>query len=159
MKTILSLANPAEIETECLVAVVLDRSEPNRGARDKPDIFVASADVVTQDATDVIASGETTGKMLESTLLHHPAKLKAKRLLLLGGGKAKTFSAFELRRLAGAAVRSLKVARPAQLRIRRSRPWSRRGRGAQSHRRGSIRRQLRIRTPTRATAKIRRSTP
>jgi leucyl aminopeptidase len=47
--------------------------------------------------------------MFESTVLHHPAKLKAKRLLLLGGGKAKSFSAFELRRLAGAAVRTLKA--------------------------------------------------
>jgi leucyl aminopeptidase len=34
--------------------------------------------------------------------------LKAKRLLLVGGGKTKTFSAAELRKLAGAAVRTLK---------------------------------------------------
>ena len=40
----------------------------------------------------MIASGEVTGKMFESTLLHRPARLKAKRLLLLGGGKAKEFS-------------------------------------------------------------------
>ena len=112
MKTILSVANPAAVETECLVAVVLDRSEPNRGAKDKPDIFVASADKTVQDAaSEIIASGEVTGKMLETTLLHHPAKLKAKRLLLLGGGKAKAFSAFELRRLAGSAVRTLKSKR------------------------------------------------
>jgi leucyl aminopeptidase len=109
MKTILSLANPSEVETECLVAVVLDRGEPNRGAKDKPDVFVATADKAAQDAAaEVIASGEATGKMLETTLLHHPAKLKAKRLLLLGGGKAKSFSAFELRRLAGVAARTLK---------------------------------------------------
>jgi len=48
------------------------------------------------------------GKMYETTLLHQPAKLKAKRLLLIGGGKAKTFSAADLRKLAGAAARSLK---------------------------------------------------
>jgi leucyl aminopeptidase len=47
--------------------------------------------------------------MLESTLLHKPANLKAKRLLLIGGGKAKKFSALELRKLAGAAVRGLKA--------------------------------------------------
>ena len=109
MKTILSLANPAEFETECLVAVVLDRSEPNRGAKDKPDVFVATADKAVQHAAaEVIASGEATGKMLETTLLHHPVSLKAKRLLLIGGGKAKGFSAFELRRVAGVAVRTLK---------------------------------------------------
>src|SRR5205823_6351992 len=37
-----------------------------------------------------------------------PAGLTAKRLLLMGGGKAKSFSASELRKLAGAAVRCLK---------------------------------------------------
>jgi leucyl aminopeptidase len=50
-----------------------------------------------------------TGKTLEVTMLHHPGKLKAKRLLLLGGGKAKSFSAADLRKLAGAAVRTLKA--------------------------------------------------
>ncbi len=104
MKTNLSFANPADVETECLVAVVLDRGE-----KDKTEAFVASSDKAVQDAaTEVIASGETTGKNFESTLLHKPAKLKAKRLLLLGGGKAKKFSASDLRKLAGAAVRGLK---------------------------------------------------
>src|SRR5208282_3444404 len=53
-------------------------------------------------------SGEVTAKSFETTLLHRPAGLKAKRLLLVGGGKAKTFSAAELRKLAGTAVRTLK---------------------------------------------------
>ena len=109
MKTILSLATPAEVETECLVAVVLDRAEANRDKNAKPQISVETSDAAIKDAAaEVIASGETTGKTFEITVLHHPAKLRAKRLLLLGGGKAKNFSAFELRRLAGAAVRMLK---------------------------------------------------
>jgi hypothetical protein len=36
MKTILSLSNPSEVETECLVAIVLDRAEKNSGDKDKP---------------------------------------------------------------------------------------------------------------------------
>ncbi len=40
--------------------------------------------------------------------LHKPAGLKAKRLLLISGGAAKKFSAYELRRIAGTAVRTLK---------------------------------------------------
>jgi leucyl aminopeptidase len=56
----------------------------------------------------VIASGELSGKSCETTLLHHPAGLKAKRLLILGGGKAAKFTQFDLRRLAGTAVRALK---------------------------------------------------
>jgi leucyl aminopeptidase len=105
MKTNLSFANPAEVETECLVVVALDRGE-----KDKPEVAVETTDNAVRDAAaEVIASGEVTGKIFEATLVHRPAKLKAKRLLLLGGGKAKSFSAFELRRLAGAAVRTLKT--------------------------------------------------
>ena len=104
MKTLLSNASPAELETECLVAVVLDRGE-----KDKTEAFVASSDKSVQEAAaEVLSSGEVTGKPLETALLHNPLKLKAKRLLLLGGGKAKKFAASDLRKLAGVAVRSLK---------------------------------------------------
>src|SRR6476646_9599822 len=115
MKTNLSPSNPAEVETECLVAIVLDRAEKNHGEKDRlekdnPQVSIETADAAVKDAAaDVIAGGEVTGKAFETTLLHRPAKLKAKRLLLLGGGKARTFSAFDLRRLAGAAVRTLKA--------------------------------------------------
>jgi leucyl aminopeptidase len=104
MKIILSLSTPVEVTTECLAVVVLDH-----GDKDKPRAGVATSDKAVQEAAaEVIASGEVTGKMLETTLVHRPGPLKAKRLLLVGGGKAKSFSAFELRRLAGAAARALK---------------------------------------------------
>jgi leucyl aminopeptidase len=104
MKTDLFFSNPTEVESECLVAVVLDRGE-----KDKTEAYVASSEKALQDAAaEVISSGEVSTKSFETTLLHHPAKLKAKRLLLLGGGKAKKFSVSELRKLAGAATRTLK---------------------------------------------------
>src|SRR5947199_6073279 len=104
MKTDLFFSNPIDVEGECLVAVVLDRGE-----KDKTEAYVASSEKALQDAAaEVISSGEVSSKSFETTLLHHPAKLKAKRLLLLGGGKAKKFSLSELRRLAGAATRTLK---------------------------------------------------
>jgi len=104
MNTNISLSAPSQVETDCLVAVVLDRGE-----KDKPNAFVETSDAAVRDAArDVIASGEVTGKNFETTILHRPAGLKAKRLLLLGGGKAKNFSSSELRKLAGAAVRTLK---------------------------------------------------
>jgi leucyl aminopeptidase len=109
MKTILSLAIPAEVDTECLAVVVLDRSEKDRGAKDKPEVTAATNDgAVSAAAAEVIASGEVSGKLFEATLLHRPSKLKAKRLLLLGGGKTKDFTSSELRKLAGVAVRFLK---------------------------------------------------
>ncbi len=104
MNTNLSSSIPSQVETECLVAVVLDQGE-----KDKPAATIESSDAAVREAaTDVIASVEVTGKIFETTLLHRPAGLKARRLLLVGGGKAKSFSAAELRKLLGAAVRTLK---------------------------------------------------
>ena len=103
MKTLLSFKKPADLETECLVAVVLDHGE-----KEKPAAKVAGDAAIAAAAADAIRSGEMTGKAFESVLLHRPQGLKAKRLLLLGGGPAKDFSAYELRLLAGAAARALK---------------------------------------------------
>jgi leucyl aminopeptidase len=104
MKTILSLSPPAQIETECLVAVVLDRGE-----KEKTDVFVSASDkAVLQAASGIVSSGDITAKNFETTWLHAPSGLKAKRLLLVGGGKSKSFSITDLRKLAGAAVRALK---------------------------------------------------
>jgi leucyl aminopeptidase len=109
MNTNLSSSAPSQLETDCLVVVVLDPSEKDRAEKDQPAPSVECADpAVREAAKDVMASGEVTGKTFETTLLHRPSGLKAKRLLLLGGGKAKTFSAAELRQLAGTAVRTLK---------------------------------------------------
>jgi leucyl aminopeptidase len=119
MNTNLSSSAPSQLETDCLVVVVLDRSKNDRNKNDrsekvpsekeKPAPSVECTDAAVREAAkDVMASGEVTAKTFETTLLHRPAGLKAKRLLLLGGGKAKTFSPAELRQLAGAAVRTLK---------------------------------------------------
>jgi leucyl aminopeptidase len=117
MKTTLSFATPAELETESLVAVVLDHAEKdasikNQSASDKkekPQLKLAAGDGAVQSAAaDLLASGELTCKPFESNLLHKPAGLKAKRLLLISGGAAKKFTSYELRRIAGAAVRTLK---------------------------------------------------
>jgi leucyl aminopeptidase len=115
MKITLSLSPAAQVETECLVAVVLDRADnsertkPGRPKNDKPEAFLSASDkAVQQAAAELISSGEVAGKTFEVSWLHQPAGLKAKRLLLVGGGKAKDFSATELRKLAGAAVRALK---------------------------------------------------
>ena len=113
MKITISLSKPAEVETESLVAVVLDSAEARSGAAEKdkkPVLKVASADSAIQSvSSELLASGELSGKPFEMDLLHKPNGLKAKRLLLVSGGPAKKFSAYELRRIAGAAVRFLKA--------------------------------------------------
>jgi leucyl aminopeptidase len=111
MKTTISLTTPAQLETESLVAIVLNQAEPSteRNKDAKPQLNLATSDTAVQSVpADLLASGELTGKPFEINLLHKPAGLKAKRLLLIGGGAGKKFSSYELRRVAGAAVRTLK---------------------------------------------------
>jgi leucyl aminopeptidase len=111
MKTTITLSTPSQLETESLVAVVLNeadsQTEKNKDA--KPQLKIASGDQAIQSAAaDLLSSGEVSPKPFEINLLHKPAGLKAKRLLLISGGSAKKFSSYDLRRVAGAAVRSLK---------------------------------------------------
>ncbi len=104
MKTEISFSSPSQVESECLVAVVLDRSQNGT-----PNPSLQTSDkAVSAAAADLLASGEVSGKIFESALIHRPQGLKAKRLLLVGGGKAANFSGYELRKLAGTAVRFLK---------------------------------------------------
>src|SRR5262249_12440295 len=58
--------------------------------------------------SDFYESKEFTGKLLELALLHRPAGLKARRLLLVGAGKADRFDTATLRKIAGTALRHLK---------------------------------------------------
>ncbi len=57
---------------------------------------------------ELYESKEFSGKPLEFALVHRPQGLKAKRLLLVGGGKPGKFDVAALRKAAGAAVRYLK---------------------------------------------------
>lgn len=54
------------------------------------------------------AISEFTGKLYELAVLHRPAGIAAKKLVVAGGGKREKFSAVELRRIGGVVVRSLK---------------------------------------------------
>jgi leucyl aminopeptidase len=111
MKITISPSTPSQLETESLVVVVLDHSAAGGNDKDKkPELKVACADPAIQSvAADLLSSGEVTGKAFESNLMHHPVTLMAKRLLLVSGGSAAKFSAYELRRIAGTAVRALKA--------------------------------------------------
>jgi leucyl aminopeptidase len=92
----------AKIEADALVTYAFDQEKPTEG-------ILAQLDAATGGAlAKLAASGELTGKMLETTLLYYPAGLAAQRLLVLGAGKKAKFGTAELRRLAGAAVRALK---------------------------------------------------
>ena len=109
MKTVLSYSNPADVETECLAVVAVDQGE-----KDKPAPTILGGNQAVQSAAaELLTSGEVSGKMFETVVVHRPQGLKARRLLLVGSGKAKDFSSSDLRKLAGTALRYLK---PKQIR-------------------------------------------
>ncbi len=93
----------ASLETDALVTPVFEGDDPIQGR-------VADLDQLTGGLLKKLAtSGELTGKTLEFTLIHAPAGLKAARLLLVGAGKKDQFNVATLRKIAGAALRSLKA--------------------------------------------------
>jgi len=53
------------------------------------------------------ASGEFTGKLYEQAILYRPQGVAAKRLVIIGGGKAEKFTSVQARRIAGVLVRTL----------------------------------------------------
>src|SRR6201987_1040596 len=63
---------------------------------------------MTGGLATLVASGEITGKALETVLLHFPEGMDPKPLLLVGAGKPAKFAAGDLRKIAGAALRHLK---------------------------------------------------
>ncbi len=90
------------IESDALVTYAFEQDKPIEGLLAQLD------EIVGGSISKLAAAGELTGKMLETTVLHFPAGLAAQRLVILGAGKKGKFGTLELRRLAGAAVRSLK---------------------------------------------------
>ncbi len=93
----------AALDTEALVSYVFEETDPIQGR-------IAEIDQTAAGLLRKLAkSGELTGKMLEFTLVHSPAGLKAARLLLVGAGKREQFNSVTLRKIAGASLRFLKA--------------------------------------------------
>ncbi len=74
-----------EVECDAMVVVGFEGQAPQGPA--------------AEQIKDLYESGEFTGKSLEISVLHRPAGLKAKRLVVAGGGKRDRFDSAELRKL------------------------------------------------------------
>src|SRR5258706_9835022 len=87
----------AEVEADAVVVLGFEDEGPTAGG---------------DAAKELYATGEFTGKalgnVLEIAILHRPQGMKAKRLVLAGGGKREKFDSDALRKLAGAVLRTLK---------------------------------------------------
>ena len=108
MRTELSFAKLSGIETE-LLAVVSTDTQTAKGSDAKPTPVLLTADKAIQAAAAaVLASGEYKAGANETLLLHAPAGLKAKRLLIVGLGKQAKATVHSVRSAAGTAVRFTK---------------------------------------------------
>ena len=108
MRTELSFAELSQIETELLAVAAADK-QTAKGPDAKPELVLLIADPAVQAAAAaVLASGEYKGGANETLLLHAPAGLKAKRLLIVGLGKLAKVTAHSVRNAAGTAVRFTK---------------------------------------------------
>lgn len=101
MKLQIETGQIAALETDAL-AVICFESEPGKPVND--------AELASQKGwlASLRESREFTGKLFDIAMLHKPEGLAAKRLVVIGGGKAENFTSVEARRIAGVLSRSLK---------------------------------------------------
>jgi leucyl aminopeptidase len=108
MKTELSFSPLAQIETELLAVTAID-TQTAKGPDAKPQpVLLTNDEVVRAAAAAVLSSGEYKAGTNEAVLLHAPAGLKAKRLLIVGLGKKTKATVHAVRNAAGTAVRYTK---------------------------------------------------
>jgi len=108
MKTQLSFAALAQIETELLTVLAVD-TQTEKGHNAKPTPALLTSDpAITAAVAGVLASGEFKAGANETLLLHAPAGLTAKRLLIVGLGKQAKATVHTVRNAAGTAVRFTK---------------------------------------------------
>jgi leucyl aminopeptidase len=106
MNTKILFAPSADVETELLAVFAVDAAAPKFP---KPDArLLAGDDAAAKAVQSVLDGGEFKAEACETLLLHNPAGLKAKRLLIVGLGKAGKLTAHDVRKGAGVAVRFAK---------------------------------------------------
>jgi leucyl aminopeptidase len=108
MRTELTFANLSGLKTELLAVLAVD-AHTGKGPNARPEPVLLTDDAaVKAAAAAVLASGEYKAGANETLLLHAPAGLAAKRLLLVGLGKQAKATAHSVRNAAGTAVRFTK---------------------------------------------------
>jgi leucyl aminopeptidase len=95
-----------QVESDAVIVIAFDKESAASGLT--PEATMAVNTATAGWIEELYESGEFAGKPLEMALLHRPAGLMAKRLLVVGGGKAAKFSSAELRNATAAAIRFLK---------------------------------------------------
>ena len=112
MRTEISFAPIQGIATELLAVLAVDTqtakvSNADPGGKAQPTLLTADA-AVQAAAAEVLVTGEYKAGTNETVLIHAPAGLAAKRLLIVGLGKLAKVTVHGVREAAGTAVRFAK---------------------------------------------------
>jgi len=108
MRTELCFTPLAQIETE-LLAVFATDTQTAKALDAKPQpVLLANDEKVRSAAAGVLSSGEYKAGPNETVMLHAPAGIAAKRLLIVGLGKKAKATVHAVRNAAGTAVRYTK---------------------------------------------------
>jgi leucyl aminopeptidase len=103
----------AALKIEILAVFAVDASD-SKAKDEKPSVRLLTGDPAISAASQpVLDGGEFRADLCETLLIHAPAGLAAKRLLVIGLGKAEKITPHDVRKGAGAAVR---FAKPRALR-------------------------------------------
>jgi leucyl aminopeptidase len=113
MRTEISFAPVSGIATELLAVLAAD-SQTAKGSEAKPQPTLLTTDAAVEAAAaGVLESGEYKAGANETVLIHAPAGLAARRLLIVGLGKLAKAKVHDVREAAGTAVR---FAKPREIR-------------------------------------------
>src|SRR5271170_134567 len=108
MKTEFKFSDAAGVETELLVAFAVDHNT-SKDKDAKPELAILTTEsALTTPAQSILTTGEFRATANETLLLHSPSGLAAKRLLIVGLGKAHKVTVHDLRKAAGTAIRFAK---------------------------------------------------
>jgi len=108
MRTHLSFANLAGIETELLTVLAVDAQTSKAPDAAPEPVLLTSDEAVKAALAAVLAGGEYKAGANETLLLHAPGGLEARRLLVVGLGKQAKATVHSVRNAAGTAVRFVK---------------------------------------------------
>ena len=106
MDTKLLYQDPTAFTTPLLAVFAIDAAEI-KSENPKPSLLTG-AEPLLSAASDVLSSGEFKAALGETVLIYAPAGVAARRLLIVGLGKAKSLSLDSLRKGGGTALRAAK---------------------------------------------------
>ena len=113
MRTHLSFQAAAAVAADWMVVLAVNAAKSQEKNAQAEPVLLTRDEALLRATKSVLSTGEFRAEAMETLLVHAPQGLQAKRLLILGLGKADKANAESVRKAAGAAVR---LAKPRSLR-------------------------------------------